>query len=43
MAIPRVFISSTYYDLRHVRNDLEVFLRNLGYDPVMHDIRKRCI
>lgn len=37
MAAPRVFISSTYYDLKHVRNDLEDFIKNLGYVPVMHD------
>ena len=37
MAEPRVFVSSTYYDLRHVRDDIEQFLRSLGYTPVMHD------
>ena len=37
MAIPRVFISSTYYDLKHVRNDICDFIKNLGYTPVMHD------
>lgn len=37
MATPRVFISSTYYDLRHVRNELEQFIKGFGYDPVMHD------
>ena len=37
MANPRVFISSTYYDLRHIRNDLQVFIKSLGYEPVMHD------
>jgi hypothetical protein len=37
MAIPRVFISSTFYDLQHVRNDLEGFLKGLDYEPVMHD------
>lgn len=37
MAQPRVFVSSTYYDLRHVRNDIEIFLRGLGYIAVMHD------
>lgn len=37
MAAPRVFISSTYYDLKHVRNDLADFVRSLGYTPVMHD------
>lgn len=37
MASPRVFISSTFYDLQHVRNDLEAFIKGLGYEPVMHD------
>lgn len=37
MAVPRVFVSSTYYDLRHVRDDIEIFLKGLGYTPVMHD------
>lgn len=37
MAKPRVFISSTYYDLRHVRDDLERFVRDLGYEPVRHE------
>ena len=37
MAVPRVFISSTFYDLQHVRNDLFMFLKGLGYEPVMHD------
>jgi len=37
MAKPRVFISSTYYDLRVIRADLERFLKELGYDPVMFE------
>lgn len=37
MAIPRIFISSTYYDLKHVRNELGDFIKGLGYDAVMHD------
>lgn len=37
MAAPRVFVSSTYYDLRHVRDDIDIFLKGLGYIPVMHD------
>ena len=37
MAAPRVFISSTYYDLKHVRNDIGDFIKTLGYTPVMHD------
>ena len=37
MAVPRVFISSTYYDLRQVRNNIGNFLEDLGYKPVMHE------
>ena len=37
MAVPRVFISSTYYDLRQVRNNVEHFIKELGYEPVMHE------
>ena len=37
MATLRVFVSSTYYDLQHVRNDIASFLEGMGYEPVMHD------
>ena len=37
MANLRVFVSSTYYDLHHVRNDLYTFIKGRGYEPVMHD------
>ncbi len=37
MAKPRVFISSTFYDLKHVRADLERFIREMGYDPIRHE------
>ncbi|MBX9603181.1 MAG: DUF4062 domain-containing protein [Bryobacteraceae bacterium] len=37
MARPRVFISSTFYDLRQVRADIERFVRELGYEPVRHE------
>ena len=37
MSIPRVFISSTYYDLKQVRNVVGDFIRNIGYEPVMHE------
>lgn len=37
MAKPRVFISSTYYDLRYVREDLERFILGLGYEPIRHE------
>ena len=37
MAKPRVFVSSTYYDLKSVRADLEHFIRDRGYDPVLNE------
>ena len=37
MAKPRVFISSTYYDMRSLREDLDRFIKNLGYEPVRHE------
>ena len=37
MARPRVFVSSTFYDLRQVRADIERFIIELGYDPVLHE------
>lgn len=37
MAAPRVFISSTFYDLRQIRADLELFIREMGYEPVLHE------
>lgn len=37
MAKPRIFISSTYYDLRHIRNDLERFVKELGYEPILSE------
>lgn len=37
MAAPRVFISSTYYDLKQVRNNIGDFIKSLGYEPVMHE------
>lgn len=37
MARPRIFISSTFYDLKYVREDLERFVKELGYEPVRHE------
>ena len=37
MAVPRVFISSTFYDLQQVRFNIGDFITNLGYAPVMHE------
>jgi Domain of unknown function (DUF4062) len=37
MAKPRVFVSSTFYDLQHIRNDIESFIQSVGYEPVMFE------
>ena len=37
MAHPRVFISSTYYDLKNVRADLERYIKERGFDPILHE------
>lgn len=37
MARPRVFISSTYYDLKQTRENLDQFLHSLGYDTVRNE------
>jgi len=37
MARPRVFVSSTYYDLKHVRASLDLFIDSLGFDPVLSE------
>lgn len=37
MAKPRVFISSTYYDLKHLRSSIENFIDQLGYEAVLSE------
>lgn len=37
MATPRVFISSTCYDLKHIRESLKYFISNIGYEPVLSE------
>lgn len=37
MAKPRVFISSTFFDLRSLRDDLDRFVRAHGFEPVRHE------
>lgn len=37
MAIPRIFISSTCYDLQEIRFQLRRFIQEVGYDPVMSE------
>lgn len=37
MAKPRIFISSTFYDLRQIRSDIDLFIETLGYDPIKNE------
>ena len=37
MAVPKIFISSTYYDLKQERSDIADFIKSLGYEPIMHE------
>lgn len=37
MPAPRVFVSSTFYDLKYIRENLKFFIRNLGYEPVLSE------
>ncbi|HEY5027130.1 MAG TPA: DUF4062 domain-containing protein, partial [Candidatus Angelobacter sp.] len=37
MAKPRVFVSSTFYDLKHVRSSLDLFIESLGFEPVLSE------
>jgi len=37
MVKPRVFVSSTYYDLKHIRNNLKSFIEGFGYEPVLFE------
>lgn len=37
MPSPRIFVSSTYYDLKRIRASLDLFIDSLGYDPVLSE------
>src|SRR3989442_14913498 len=37
MARPRVFLSSTYYDRKYIRAELEGFIESLGFEPVLSE------
>lgn len=37
MAKPRIFISSTFFDLRSMRASLERFVKEMGYDPILFE------
>jgi Domain of unknown function (DUF4062) len=37
MALPRIFISSTHYDLKHMRAALGTFIQSLGYEAILSE------
>ena len=37
MTKPRVFVSSTYYDLKHLRSSLENFIESLGFEAILSE------
>lgn len=37
MAVPKVFVSSTCYDLKEIRDNLHEFIDSIGYIPVFSD------
>jgi hypothetical protein len=37
MARPRIFVSSTYYDLKYIRASLDLFIKSLGFDPILSE------
>lgn len=37
MPTPDIFISSTFYDLRYIRENLRFFVRSLGYNPILSE------
>lgn len=37
MAKPRVFVSSTYYDLKYARERLERFIKSYNMEPVLFE------
>jgi hypothetical protein len=40
LAIPRVFVSSTFYDLRYIRENLRIFIKNMGFEPILSEMKK---
>ena len=37
MAKPRIFISSSFYDLKHIRSSLDVFITSLGFESILSE------
>lgn len=38
MSRPRVFISSTYFDFKSIREDLDRFVESMGYEAIRHEM-----
>ncbi len=34
---PRIFVSSTFYDLRSIREDISLFIKQFGFDPILSE------
>lgn len=37
MATPRIFVSSTFYDLKYIRENIRYFIRTIGYEPMLSE------
>ena len=37
MAVPRIFVSSTCYDLKYIRENLKYFITNMGYESILSE------
>ncbi len=37
LASPKVFISSTCYDLKYIRENMKYFVRTIGYEPILSE------
>ncbi|WP_343485660.1 DUF4062 domain-containing protein [Allomuricauda sp. d1] len=37
MAKPRIFVSSTYYDMKHIRASIENFIQSLGFESILSE------
>jgi len=37
MATPKIFVSSTYYDLKHLRSSFDLFIESLGFEAILSE------
>ncbi|MBU3105149.1 DUF4062 domain-containing protein [Clostridium gasigenes] len=37
MSKPKIFVSSTYYDLKFVRSNIKRFIEQYGFDPILNE------